>query len=215
MLDRSSPFDGLPRAHYGAILADPPWRFRTYDQREYIEKGRRSTLKGAGSHHYRTMTIEEIRALPVSEIAAVNCALFLWISWPQLLDAIGVIEVWGFTYKTCAFAWIKAHAGQIEMFQDELDDLMGLGYWTRANSEVCLLATRGNPKRLDKGVRQAILEPRREHSRKPDCIHGRIARLVAGPYLELFARRRRQGWDVWGNEIEKFAEPAVEVGENS
>ena len=81
---------------------------------------------------------------------------------------------------------------------------MGLGYWTRANSEVCLLATRGNPKRLDKGIRQGILEPIREHSRKPDCVHKRIERLVAGPYLELFARQSRPGWSSWGNEATKF-----------
>ena len=82
---------------------------------------------------------------------------------------------------------------------------MTLGYWTRSNSEVCLLATRGNPKRIGTNVRQAIIAPRREHSRKPDGIHGRIERLVAGPYLELFARQQRPGWDVWGNEVNKFA----------
>jgi N6-adenosine-specific RNA methylase IME4 len=85
---------------------------------------------------------------------------------------------------------------------------MGSGYWTRANSEVCLLATRGNPKRLDAGVRQAIVEPRRQHSRKPDCVHDRIERLVAGPYLELFARQRRPNWDCWGNQTDKFREVA-------
>jgi N6-adenosine-specific RNA methylase IME4 len=81
---------------------------------------------------------------------------------------------------------------------------MGLGYWTRANSEVCLLATRGKPKRLNADVRQAIVEPRRQHSRKPDCVPGRIERLVAGPYLELFARTKRPGWTVWGNQTDKF-----------
>jgi N6-adenosine-specific RNA methylase IME4 len=81
---------------------------------------------------------------------------------------------------------------------------MGLGYWTRANTEPCLLATRGKPKRLNADVRQLIIEPRREHSRKPDCVHSRIERLVAGPYLELFARAPRKGWDVWGNETAKF-----------
>jgi N6-adenosine-specific RNA methylase IME4 len=82
-----------------------------------------------------------------------------------------------------------------------------MGYWTRANTEPCLLATRGRPKRLNADVRQAIIEPRREHSRKPDGIHKRIERLVAGPYLELFARQQRPGWDVWGNEVDKFAQP--------
>jgi N6-adenosine-specific RNA methylase IME4 len=95
------------------------------------------------------------------------------------------------------------------MFQDDIETYMGLGYWTRANTEVCLLATRGKPKRLNAGVRQAIIAPRREHSRKPDCVHERIERLVAGPYVELFARQRRQGWDVWGHQVGKFAEVAA------
>ena len=82
---------------------------------------------------------------------------------------------------------------------------MGMGYWTRANTEPCLLATRGKPKRLNADVRQAIITPRRQHSRKPDGVYGRIERLVAGPYLELFARTRRFGWDAWGNEVDKFA----------
>jgi N6-adenosine-specific RNA methylase IME4 len=85
---------------------------------------------------------------------------------------------------------------------------MGMGYWTRANSEPCLLATRGKPKRLNADVRQGIIEPRREHSRKPDCVPGRIERLVAGPYLELFCRTTRPGWTVWGNQVGKFSEAA-------
>ena len=94
------------------------------------------------------------------------------------------------------------------MFHDDVEPYMGLGYWTRANTEPCLLATRGNPKRINADVRQAIIEPRREHSRKPPGVHARIERLVAGPYLELFARARQTGWDAWGNEIDKFREAA-------
>ena len=94
------------------------------------------------------------------------------------------------------------------MFPDPVDVQIGTGYWTRSNSEVCLLATRGKPKRTDAGVRQAIIEPRRQHSRKPDCVYERIERLVAGPYLELFARNTRPGWTSWGNETEKFGETA-------
>jgi N6-adenosine-specific RNA methylase IME4 len=115
------------------------------------------------------------------------------------------VEAWGFEYKTCGFCWIKADATQIEMFDEEVTADMLLGYWTRSNSEVCLLATRGSPKRLAADVRQAIIAPKREHSRKPDGIHERIERLVAGPYIELFARQRRPGWDVWGNEVDKFS----------
>jgi len=204
-------FEGLPRNYYGAVLADPPWRFQTYNERGRELLPDWQPFKGSPLRHYRTMSIEEIRALPVSEIAADDCALFLWISWPMLVDALSVVEAWGFTYKTCAFAWMKAHAGQLELFQDDLPDQMGLGYWTRANSEVCLLATRGQPKRRDAGVRQAIIEPRREHSRKPYCTYGRIERLVAGPYVELFARERRPGWDCWGDEVDKFTPVSADV----
>lgn len=195
-------FDDLPRGHFGAILADPPWRFRTWNNVEAI--ARRGYEDASAAVHYRTMPTAEIAALPVGNIAAADCCLFLWTSWPQLEDALAIIRAWNFAFKTCAFDWMKAHVGQIEMFRDDGDPLMGMGYWTRANSEPCLLATRGKPKRTDAGVKQAIIEPRREHSRKPDCVHGRIERLVAGPYLELFARAPRKGWTVWGNETDKF-----------
>ena len=201
-LNAPAPFDSLKAHHYGALLCDPPWRFRTWDNREAIVTKTGPACSAAV--HYRTMDIDDIAALPVREIAADDCALFLWITWPNLFDALSVIDTWGFRYKTCAFAWMKAHAGQIELFQDELDGSMGLGYWTRANSEVCLLATRGNPKRLNMDVRQAIIEPRREHSRKPDCVRERIERLVAGPYLDLFSRKDREGWDCWGQDAGKF-----------
>lgn len=192
----------LPSAYYGAILADPPWRFATYN-----ERGRRKcpdwrTAKGMPLH-YATMSTAEICALPVAEIAAPDCALFLWISWPMLTDALEVIRRWEFTYKTCGFAWFKGH--ELPLFPDDVRDQMGCGYWTRANSEVCLLATRGKPKRINADVRQAIVEPRREHSRKPDCVRARIERLVAGPYLELFARTGSDTWHVWGKETNKFA----------
>lgn len=204
----TDPFADLPRGHYGAILADPPWHFKTYN-----EKGRQrcpdwKRFKGSPSRHYDTMTIDDLAALPVADVAADDCCLLLWVSWPMLPDAMRLISAWGFEYKTCGFDWMKAHAGQLDMLRDDADVLMGMGYWTRANSEPCLLATRGKPKRLSAAVRQGIIEPRREHSRKPDCVHGRIERLVAGPYLELFARQQRPGWDTWGNETSKFAEAA-------
>jgi len=145
-----------------------------------------------------------LNTLPVADYAAEDCVLFLWTCWPVLQWALRTIEVWGFDYKTCGFCWVKAHAQQLEMFQEDIEPHMTLGYWTRSNSEICLLATRGNPKRIGTDVRQAIIAPRREHSRKPDGIHERIERLVAGPYLELFARQRRLGWDCWGNEVDKF-----------
>lgn len=192
----------LPRIEggYGAILADPPWDFKTWSA-----AGR----DRSPDRHYRTMSHAEIITMPVREIAAPNSVLFLWATWPMLTDALMVIGEWGYSYKTCAFAWIKADVRQADMFRDDADVSIGPGYWTRSNSEVCLLATRGKPKRLNADVRQGIIAPRREHSRKPDGIHERIERLVAGPYLELFARQStRPGWTFWGNQTDKFGSAA-------
>lgn len=194
-----------PKGKFKAILADPPWTFVSWSPENQDRVA-----------PYDLMSKAEIQALPVGDLADDDCALFLWICWPQLEEAMQLIQTWGFTYKTCAFSWIKAHAGQIDLFRDDVDVQVGLGYWTRANSEVCLLATRGAPKRLHADVRQAIIEPRREHSRKPDCIYDRIERLVPGPYLELFSRNEeRPGWVKWGNDVGKFKNlPAGDLGES-
>jgi N6-adenosine-specific RNA methylase IME4 len=181
---------------FGAILADPPWGFQCWDG-----KDKRVASRGSVTP-YDTMEMADIAALPVEDLALPDCLLLLWVVWPTLPQALEIIRAWGFDYKTCGFAWTKA--------DPPLEDnvYMGLGYWTRANTEVCLLATRGSPKRLNADVLQAIIEPRREHSRKPDCVHERIERLVAGPYLELFARRERPNWTCWGNEIPPPLAPA-------
>jgi N6-adenosine-specific RNA methylase IME4 len=188
-------FAELPRG-FRTILADPPWSFATWSSAGKDRSPER--------RHYTTMTLHELQALDVVSLAADDCCLFLWTCWPMLPQGLQLIETWQFEFKTCAFCWVKAHARQLEMFQDDIPAHMSLGYWTRANSEVCLLATRGRPKRLNADVRQAIIEPARQHSRKPDCIYGRIERLAAGPYLELFARQRRPGWTAWGNEVGKY-----------
>jgi N6-adenosine-specific RNA methylase IME4 len=189
----------LPSGRFGAILCDPPWHFETWSRNGYDRHP---------SKHYDTMAAVDIRQLPVADLAASDCVLFLWITWPLLEAAMEAIRTWGFHYKTASFVWMKAHAQQLEMFQDDIEPHIGLGYWTRSNSEVCLLATCGNPKRRNADVRQGIIAPRREHSRKPDGVHERIERLVAGPYLELFARQSRPGWTTWGNERTKFDPPS-------
>lgn len=178
-----------PERRYGVIYADPPW---TFDVWSGEGKDR------AAENHYPTMTQEALEALPVASLAADDCALFMWAVMPQLREALRLIEAWGFEYKTCAFVWTK-------LTKDEERFATGMGYWTRANAEICLLATRGSPVRLNADVHQVVASPRMEHSRKPDEVAARIERLVPGPYIELFARRPRDGWDVWGNQAEESA----------
>jgi N6-adenosine-specific RNA methylase IME4/DNA modification methylase len=190
-LIRTGPFKGFQRNDYGAVLADPAWRFITHDKATAV------TARGK-KIHYRTMTLAEIMALPVRDLAAPDCVLILWINSPMLLAALDVIRAWGFRYQTFGFIWGKT--------TKDGGPAMGMGYWTRAGGEVALLATRGHPKRFDRGVRQLILEPRREHSRKPDRIYSDIERLVGDvPKIELFARQRRPHWDAWGDQVDKFA----------
>jgi N6-adenosine-specific RNA methylase IME4 len=188
----------LAGSNFGAILADPPWRFATWSDKGRDRAPDDKSIEGGPARLYETMSIEDIAALPVATIAAKDCVLFLWTTWAHLFHSHVIIERWGFEYKTCAFVWTKADTGQLSMFGNDVDLQMGMGRWTRLSTEPCLLATRGSPKRLHADVHQ---EPRREHSRKPDCVHDRIERLVAGPFIELFARRTRRGWTCWGDEI--------------
>tara|TARA_B100000614_G_scaffold181532_1_gene162284 strand:- start:411 stop:953 length:543 start_codon:yes stop_codon:yes gene_type:complete len=173
---------------YGVIYADPPWSFKTYSN-----KGKdRSPEK-----HYNVLSLADISLLPVSNIAKPDAVLLMWVIDPLLDKAFEVINAWGFKYKTVAFTWAKTNKTKPGFFT-------GLGYWTRGNPEMCLLATKGKPKRLSKSVPQLVVEQRREHSRKPDIMYSHIENLLEGPYIELFARTKRPGWDVWGNQVDKF-----------
>jgi N6-adenosine-specific RNA methylase IME4 len=185
-------FDDILHRDYGAILADPPWTFVT---RALSGKGR------SAEQHYPCMTVEDIKRLPVAHAAGRHAALFLWVPDPHLKFGLQVMEAWGFEYKTVAFTWVKLNKKSPGYFT-------GMGYWTRKNPEMCLFGTRGRygaPNRLHKDVRQLIVTPRREHSRKPDEVYQRITRLLPGPYLELFGRSEAPGWDVWTNETKLFA----------
>jgi N6-adenosine-specific RNA methylase IME4 len=129
----------------------------------------------------------------------------MWATDPLLPRALDLIRAWGFEYKTVAFYWVKLNASP----RHGADFFTGLGYWTRANPEQCLLATRGKPPRRAKNVRRLVVESRREHSRKPDCVRDRIEQLVDGPYLEIFARETKRGWDCWGNQAALFDRGSV------
>lgn len=191
---------------YAVILADPAWSFVTYSKERRTPTQKKFT--GEETDHYETMSLDEMRALPVSEWAAKDCALIMWVVGSHLPDALALGAAWGFTFKTDLFWWLKSkiiNADQIHLFTgDVADPKISMGYYTRKQGEMALLFTRGKPKRLSKSVRQIITEAPREHSRKPDCVYDRIEQLFAGPYLEMFARQQRDGWSVWGNQTDKF-----------
>jgi N6-adenosine-specific RNA methylase IME4 len=157
--------------------------------------------------HYDCVDTKKLASLPISDLAASDCALFLWAVDPLLHQAMDLIRAWGFEYKTVGFYWVKLNAKA----KHDADFFTGLGYWTRANPEQCLLATRGKPLRRAKDVRRLVVESRREHSRKPECVKDRIERLVSGPYLEIFARETKPGWDCWGDQSGLFDKGAVET----
>jgi N6-adenosine-specific RNA methylase IME4 len=195
------PLAGLKRNHYKVIYADPPWAFTTRS-----DKGKDRSPE----QHYDCMTLDQIKAMPVQQIAAKDCVLVMWIIDTHMPMALEVMEAWGFTYKTKAFTWAKTNKNAAEMTAlDEGAFFTGMGFWTRANPEDALLGTRGSPQRNEggKGVRRFLAAPRREHSRKPDEIAERIEALVPGPYCELFSRTGRPGWDQMGNELGKFDDP--------
>ena len=199
---------------FGAILCDPPWHFSTWsakgrDRCPDAPLSRNESRQNSPVRHYNTMSLDEVKKMRVQDIAARDCVLLLWAVDPMLPEAIEVGREWGFTYKTIGFYWVKTRR-ETSTRGEPSDFPMGTGYWTRANPEQCLLFTRGSPKRISTGVQKLIVSPRREHSQKPNEIYSRIEQLVAGPYVELFARQRRPGWYAWGNEVEKFQAEAAE-----
>jgi len=212
----------LPSGPFGCIVADPPWRFATFsamgrgrcpDGPISAKAARNLQRQNRPERHYATMTLEDIKALPVGDVAAKDCLLMLWAVDPMLPQALEVGQAWGFIFKTVGFVWAKerrvtSKRGADMAALDHKRFPMGTGYWTRANPELCLLFTRGRPRRTSAAVRKLLIAPRREHSRKPDEQYERIQQLVGGPYLELFARTARHGWSAWGDQMGEFDEPA-------
>lgn len=193
------PFGHLTPLKYGAILADPPWR---YDMRS--EKGKAKSPEA----HYATMPLEEIKALPVDRLAGPGCLLFLWSTWPHLPQAMACMASWGFEFKTGG-AWIKRSKSWKLTF--------GTGYVLRSASEPFLVGTIGRPQTASRSERNVIAAPellpdlmeslRREHSRKPIEMRGMIERLLPRQHaVELFAREAWPGHDVWGNQTGRFGD---------
>lgn len=174
---------------FPVIYADPAWTFKTYSA-----KGEDKSP----SKHYKTMSIADICALPVKEVAAKDSILLMWVYQPLLPEAFEVMDAWGFDYKSIAFVWDK--------LTKHGKKHMSTGYYTRAGMEMVLLGRRGNPPRVkDRGVRQVFQSTVREHSRKPDEVYDFIERLYDGPYLEMFARNTyRKDWTKVGDEVGKL-----------
>lgn len=170
---------------YKIIYADPPWRYSA------------KNVHGAAERHYPTMSIDELCALPVADLTAKDSVLFMWVTFPQLPEALRLIKAWGFAYKSVAFVWLKKNRKADSWFY-------GLGFWTRGNAEICLLATKGHPKRQAADIHQLVISPIEEHSKKPDAVRDKIVALMGDlPRVELFARQNAPGWDAWGNQVDQ------------
>ena len=173
----------LPNKKYNIIYADPAWSYQG------------KMMNSSVTDHYNVMSIDDICNLPVKDIAAENSILFMWVTLPKLNEFMKVVNAWGFEYKTTAFVWVKKNKKADSFF-------MGLGRWTRANPEICVLATKGKIERKSKSIRQLQVYPVDKHSKKPDEFRDLIVELCGDlPRIELFARNTTPGWDVWGNEV--------------
>lgn len=159
-----------PTKKYSVLLADPPWKFKTYSN-----KGQAKSPEA----HYETMNPEDIQKLPIPDLMDKNSALLLWAIWPKMREALDLIDYWGFKYSGLAWEWIK--------YNETTDKFhFGLGYGTRKNLEPCILARKGSPNLKSHSVRDFMFAKKREHSRKPDEQYNRIEMMYDGPYLELF-----------------------------
>ena len=178
---------------YAILYVDPPWR--------YNKRNKFGTSFGGGvAAHYPTMSMAEIQKLPIERLAAKNCALFLWVTFPYLNEQIKLFDCWGFKYKTLGFSWLKTNSRDGRPF-------FGVGYYAKSNCEVCLLGVKGSLKPISNRVSSCIIASRRDHSRKPDIVRDKIVELFGDlPRIELFARQSFEGWDCWGNETDKYAQ---------
>ena len=181
----------IPNKKYNIIYADPPWKYNN-------RANHKTRFRGGACGHYDLMSFEEIKNLPMKEISDKNCVLFLWCTFPFLEEQITLFNHWGFKYRTVAFTWIKTNPKNKKPF-------FGVGYYTKSNAEICLLGIKGKLKPISNKVSSVIISKRREHSRKPDEARDKIVKLFGDlPRIELFACEKVQGWDVWGNETDKF-----------
>ena len=173
---------------YQIILADPPWAYRNM-----------GNIQATANSHYNTMQQKDIEALPIGDIANDNSILFLWATFPKIQEALDTIKTWGFEYKTIGFNWVKLNKNGTPFF--------GVGWYTKSNTEVCLIGTKGKSPKVSNSVSQIIQTVRTRHSEKPAIVRDKIVEFCGDiPRIELFAREKTEGWDVWGNEVESDIE---------
>lgn len=170
---------------YNIIYADPPWSYRNM-----------GNIQATASSHYNTMNQKDIEEMGeiIKKISDDNCMLFLWATFPKIQEALDTIKAWGFEYKTIGFNWIKKNKNGSNFF--------GVGWYTKSNSEVCLIGVKGKPFKQSNSVSQIIETVREEHSKKPAIVRDKIVEFCGDiPRIELFARQTCDGWDCWGNEV--------------
>ena len=178
----------FPTGKFQIVYADPPWSFKNYNNK---------TSNSNADHHYPCMNMEDIKKLPVKDLADKDCVLFMWCTDPLLNKQLEVIDSWGFNFKTVGFYWIKENKNQTKT-----RFWKGTGYWTRANPEICVLATIGKPKRINFNVDKLVFATRDIHSRKPQIFKDLIVKLCGDiPRIELFARFKSDGWKAWGDQL--------------
>lgn len=185
-----------PDKKYNIILADPPWKYNS-------RANHKTRFRGGACGHYKLMSMKEIKALPVGDLAEENCALFLWTTFPYIDKQIQLFDHWGFKYRTVGFTWIKLNKKNKKPF-------FGVGFYCKSNAEVCLLGIKGRLKPVSNKVSSVVMSPRRKHSQKPDEVRSRIVELFGDlPRIELFAREGEPGWDLWGLEAEEGKEVEI------
>jgi len=180
----------FPNKKYEIIYADPPWEYENYSN-----SGKRVADPKFKITPYKGMSVEDIKTLPINQISNDDSILLLWVTYPCLQWGLDVVKAWGFEYKTVGFTWVKRNKSGIGYF-------LGLGNYTRANAEICLLATKGKGCHvIDRTIPQVCDTPLTKHSKKPNVVRTRIVKLFGDlPRIELFARTKVHGWDVWGND---------------
>ena len=194
---------------YQIIYADPPWEYK--NKRRFLNKQMQKNVTepiNQGACRYQPMSIEQIKQINVKNITSNNCILFLWTTTPYLEKAFSIINTWGFIYKSIGFIWLKTWRGKVKKtLEFYMNSVYGMNYYTKLQFEICLLGTKGSVTPISHSVSGQIIREREEHSKKPDETRDRIIKLVGDlPRIEMFARQKTEGWDVWGNEVESDIE---------